>query len=214
MEILGPIKSRLRETAVYQWLQNRKSAQAISQWVQSGKPAPPPPAYKHKLIRDIANRFETRVLIETGTNSGNTVVACLRSFDTIYSIELFDPLYEKATKRFAHSPKVKLSHGDSAIELPRILNDLKQPALFWLDAHYSGEGTAQADIDTPVVQELNIILEHPIKNHVILVDDARLFDGTNGYPTIESCRLAVLNFLPGHKLEVENDVIIITPQEK
>lgn len=41
----------------------------------------------------------------------------------------------------------------------------------WLDAHYSGGTTAKGKKSSPLKDELEIIKKHPIKNHIILIDD-------------------------------------------
>jgi hypothetical protein len=211
MGLIRTIKDRLRDSALHRWLCQRKDTAELAEWENQGHPQPPPQAFKRWMIQDIARRSGMRVMVETGTNFGHTVAASLSSFEIIHTVELFDPLYENAQRRFARFPKVKLHHGDSAHELPLILAELREPALFWLDAHYSGDGTARAAIDTPIVQELQTISNHAVKNHVILIDDARLFDGTNGYPTMDDCRASVSGFWPAHQFSVENDVISITP---
>ncbi len=210
MGLIRTLKNRLRDGAFHRWLQRRKDQKELDAWEKSGRPPPPP--FKKKLVRDIARQYGTRVLVETGTNWGNTVASSLGTFDVIYSIELFDELYEKAVRRFARHPKVKLRYGDSAHELPRILDELREPALFWLDAHYSGDGTARADVDTPIMKELQIISRHQVSNHVILIDDARCFNGTNDYPTIDVCRALSAGFWPCHEFTVVDDIIRITPK--
>jgi hypothetical protein len=50
--------------------------------------------------------------------------------------------------------------------------------LFWLDGHFCGGVSAHGDKGTPILEELNLILSHRVKEHVILIDDARLFNGT------------------------------------
>jgi hypothetical protein len=62
---------------------------------------------------------------------------------------------------------------------------LSEPACFWLDAHFSGEGTARGAADTAICGELEAILKHPVRGHVILVDDARYFRGKSGYPSLD-----------------------------
>ena len=211
MNLLGVIKDHFREGVIHRAVQRRKDQALLSQWKEAGRPQPPPQAFKHQLIRHMAERFGTRVLVETGTNFGHTVSAGLGIFHSIYSIELMDELWASARRRFARHPQVRLSHGDSARELPRILSELSEPALFWLDAHYSGTGTARADIDTPIAQELLAISKHPVKNHVVLIDDARHFDGTNSYPTLAGCRQLASEYWPQHAFGVADDVIRITP---
>ncbi|MBI4470330.1 MAG: hypothetical protein HY650_13510 [Acidobacteria bacterium] len=172
---------------------------------------PPPQPFKHQIIRNVAGRHGTRILVETGTHRGETIAACLGDFKTLYSIELSNELFAAAQRRFARNHKVRLRQGNSAHELPHILKEIKEPALFWLDAHYSGDGTARADFDTPIVQELQAISKHPVTGHVILIDDARLFDGTNGYPTVGAVREFITTYWPGHEFNLHVDVVVIAP---
>ncbi len=51
-----------------------------------------------------------------------------------------------------------------------------------LEANIIGDGTARAEVDTPIMQEMKLIASHQLRNHVILIDDARLFVGTADYP--------------------------------
>ena len=69
--------------------------------------------------------------------------------------------------------------------------------------------TAKADIDTPIVEELKAVFQHPIKNHVILIDDARLFVGADDYPTIEGLKEIVKNEAQDKNLVVDCDIIQI-----
>jgi hypothetical protein len=202
----------VRDTVRQRWGLWNHDARKLEDWQRQGRPLPPPPVFKQQLIRDLARRHGLQVLVETGTYSGATVAACLGAFARLYSVELSAELHAAARRRFALWPKVKLYQGDSARELARILDELREPALFWLDAHYSGQDTARADSDTPVVQELQMIARHPVRDHVILIDDARLFDGTNGYPTLESCRRTAQQCWPLHGFSVAEDVIRIVPE--
>ena len=129
------------------------------------------------------------MFIETGTLYGDTLASVAPLFEELHSIELDEGLYENAIARLAGSSKVRIWHGDSAEVLPRILADLRRPAFFWLDGHYSGAGTARGSMDSPIVRELELIALHPLREkHFILVDDAREFTGQNGYPTMEQIR--------------------------
>jgi hypothetical protein len=186
-------------------------ARDLENWQQQGRPLPPPAAFKQQLIRDLARRHNIKVLVETGTYGGATIAASLGTFAQLCSIELSADLYAAARRRFALWRKVRLYQGDSARELPKVLSELGEPVLFWLDAHDSGQDTARTDSDTPVVQELQMIARHPVRHHVILIDDARLFDGTNGYPTLESCRRTAQQCWPKHEFNVAEDIIRIVP---
>lgn len=212
MPLIKSIKSRLRDGRLHRWMQHSGEVAQIKEWKESGCPVPPPQSYKQRLIRETAARFGCRTLVETGTHNGGTIAASLHSFDVVHSIELSEEFYNAARRRFARFPKVHLWHGDSAAVLPRVLETITASALFWLDAHYSGEGTARADIDTPIVQELQTIARHPAGPHVLLIDDARLFDSTDGYPTIDCCRSLATEFWPQHRFEVLNDIVRFFPE--
>ena len=88
-----------------------------------------------------------------------------------------------------------------------MLTKLSAPALFWLDGHYSGGATARAELDTPVIAELRAILGHPVKGHVLLIDDAREFVGANGYPTLAAVEEMIRAADPGASYDVRDDII-------
>ena len=71
--------------------------------------------------------------------------------------------------------RVKLINGDSGIELGNILRDIDERCAFWLDAHSGKESYARGAIDVPLIQELQHIKNHHIKDHIIAIDDAHLF---------------------------------------
>jgi hypothetical protein len=111
------------------------------------------------------------------------VAELLSTFDQLYSIELSDKLYHRAKKIFRKYEHLHLLHGDSGLKISTALDQISVPTLFWLDAHYSGSGTARGSNDTPVLHELSGIFNHQVKNHHILIDDARLFGVDPAYPT-------------------------------
>src|SRR5688572_16817401 len=98
----------------------------------------PPHVLKAKVVLEYAERFALRTFIETGTWIGLMVNATKSKFDRIYSIELNHRLAEVAKRKFRKYPHITIAQGDSTEILPSILTGLKKPALFWLDAHYSG----------------------------------------------------------------------------
>jgi len=156
-------------------------------------------------------KFGLSRFIETGTHLGDTL-AYMAHDKTIQctSIELDDGFYQRAKARFTSYTNVELLLGDSGAQLPQVVRQLKSPALFWLDGHYSGSTTARGDLDTPVSDELQAILGSPIHTHVILIDDARCFDGSNGYPNLDDL-LKVVREQSDYRVEVSADIIRLTP---
>jgi hypothetical protein len=178
----------------------------IRKWRAEGFCVPPPAAVKHATIIEYAKRFRAEVLIETGTCFGDTIAATKRYFNHVYSIELSPVLHEKAKQRFSGDPSVTLLVGDSSSVLQGVLREIKAKPLFWLDAHYSGGCTARGVIDTPIVQELNVILSH-CPDSVVLIDDARMFNGRDAYPTLAELRTQVAQRAPSWRMEIKHDII-------
>lgn len=179
------------------------------EWVELGKPFPPPHLIKQMTVKEYAKKYRLNIFIETGTYLGDMVYAVRSVFGKIYSIELGEELYKRAKRRFSKYNHISILHGDSAEVLPEILDNIKEPCLFWLDGHYSAGITAKGELATPILQELDHILSHPVKDHVILIDDARDFIGKNDYPTIQELRTLVLSQKLGYGFEVRNDIIRI-----
>ena len=185
----------------------------MKSWEAAGKPVPPPHRIKQKVLTEYATNFETKILIETGTFLGDMLYAMRRRFDRLISIELSSELTERARVRFRKYPQIQIVNGDSGEKLKEILQGISQRTLFWLDGHYSGGITAKGKLDTPIYSELQIVFDHPVKDHVILIDDARLFNGTNDYPTIPELQEIIQELRPDYLFSVRNDIIRIHPPQ-
>ena len=140
--------------------------------------------YKKQVVREYAERYNCRTLVETGTYLGEMVEAMIPHFDRIISVELSIPLFFDAVQKFLNIPKVSIWGGDSGKLMPDVCRFLKGNVLFWLDGHYSEGITARGDKDCPVLDEINAIEQYHKAigqgtTWVILIDDARLFDGVN-----------------------------------
>jgi hypothetical protein len=177
------------------------------QWQMRGRPLPPPHVVKQLTILRYQRSRRLRTFIETGTFTGEMVDAMRPYFDRIVSIEMSPEIYEAVSRRFAGDSRVTLVLGDSATELPRLLATLDHPACFWLDGHFMGVGTARAQEDSPVRAELGALLRHPVRGHLVLIDDARLFLGADGYPTVTELRSWVERERPGSRIDVQDDII-------
>ena len=181
-------------------------------WRSEGCPLPPPNAVKQGTIIRYAKEAGIRVFVETGTYEGRTLRAVRRHFESLYSIELGEDLYQKACARFRSDPKIFLFQGDSGDRLRDILDMVgDRRCLFWLDAHYSRGDTARGSEDTPVLRELHAIARHSRKDHVILVDDARCFGTDPAYPGLGRMEALVGQLLPGSSFSASEDIIRIVP---
>jgi len=179
----------------------------LHRWRRAGRPLPPPHTFKQRLLSRYSRRYRLRTLVETGTYLGDMVHAMRRRFRSIISIELSPELSAKAKARFAAYSNITILEGDSSVVLPKILRGIQQPSLFWLDGHYSAGITARGAEETPVSAEIGAILDHRIQGHVILIDDARNFDGTHDYPNYESLLQSIQLRRPTAKISRKDDVI-------
>jgi len=193
----------------YRTIKNFWYKKKYLKWTLSGKPIPPPHMVKQITVKTYAAQFGIDIFVESGTYLGEMVGAVKYSFKRIYSIELSHKLYENAWKKFSKHKHISIVNGDSAEVLPEILMHVKEPCLFWLDGHYSGGNTAKGEKETPIMEELKQICSHPVKNHVILIDDAREFTGQNDYPTIEFLQTFIGARLPNYEFDVKDDIIRI-----
>jgi len=203
------VASLLKDTFVWDLRERKRDNALVAAWLQAGKPVPPPEFVKRVTLGEYAAAFGLKTFIETGTFMGGSLYALKRRFNDLYSIELSPELAAQAIKRFRKAPHIHILQGDSAAVLPQLLSEISTPCLFWLDGHFSGGITARADMDTPIVKELLTVFGHPCKTHVILIDDARLFDGTHDYPTIDGLRDLVAKERPDYEFSLVNDIIRI-----
>jgi hypothetical protein len=207
------LKRILKKTPFYSIrlnaIKKNQLKKAINEWEANGKDIPPPQFIKHLTIKKFAVLHNIKILVETGTYLGETLEACKSHFKQLISIELDQNLYQVAVEKFANDKQIQICQGDSGQLIENILNDINQPCLFWLDGHYSEGITAKGDLNTPVMNELKHILNHHIKSHVILIDDARCFIGKDDYPTIPYLINFVKQFNQNLNLIVEDDIIRI-----
>lgn len=181
------------------------------QWEGEGRPIPPPRQVKSGVLLRYAYRYKVKVFIETGTAYGATTQSMSPYFQKIYSIELNPDFHKKNLEKFKFYRHINLLLGDSGEKLVEVLNCLSEPALFWLDAHYSGGDTARGDKDTPILDELKHIFNSPF-NHIILIDDARCFGTDPAYPTIDELRTFICQHRRNYQLKVVDDIIRLTPE--
>lgn len=192
-----------------------KQKKEVHVWKSTGRPVPPPHVIKQEVLKHYANQYKLKILIETGTYHGDMVEAMKGQFQRIFTIELADQLFEQAVKKFNKDKHIEVIHGDSGVELKRLMQRIHEPALFWLDGHYSGGVTALGKEVTPIFDELNHIFGSSEKGHVIVIDDARLFKQENsGYPTLKMLEEFVKQCRPDLGFVVEDDSIRLTPEVK
>ncbi len=203
-------KRRLKWSPLYRLLARPwRDGRRLRRWRRDGRPAPPPEAWKRRLVAAYARRFASPIFIETGTGEGEMAAAMAARARRVVSIELDPRLAKLARYRFRRQSGIEILDGDSGELLPRVLAGIAEPCLFWLDAHATSFG-ARGPLVTPIRAELAAILAHPVTAHAVLIDDARLFAAGGGYPSLDELRATVAAARPGWRFETADDVVRIT----
>jgi hypothetical protein len=203
----SPLLRAWRRCSVHPLIRPFTERRVHLQWRLAGRPIPPPPLVKQRIVKEHLRRFGLRTFVETGTFAAEMTAAMRGVAHRIVSIELDPGWHARAVGRFRGCSDVELVHGDSGTRLPEVLTTIHEPALFWLDAHYSGPVTARGLIDSPIVAELEAIRAHPVRGHVVLIDDLRDFDGTGGYPKAADLVHWLREVDPGAHVEIRDDIL-------
>lgn len=200
----------LERVPLTRFLRLARQKRAMRNWLRNPGGSPPH-VEKERAVMSYGYVYGLRHLVETGTYLGDMLAAVRDRFVSIVSIELDAQLCVHCQRRFRKARHVKVLQGDSGAVLPAVLRDVTEPSLFWLDAHHSSGVTARGQTVTPVLGELESILSHPVRGHVILIDDARFFTGDGGYPSLTAVRDLVRTLRPDRAVSVADDIIRITP---
>jgi len=205
----------IKKTSLYSRLRiitlKRRQKKELLEWEQEGRPVPVPHIVKQRTLQEYSKKFGLKSLVETGTYRGDMLDAMKDSFDNLYSIELSKELYNLAKSRFKDAKHIQLIHGDSGTEIGNVIAKLEEPALFWLDGHYSGGVTARGRKETPILEEIDKILSAKESRHVLIVDDARCFGSDPAYPSIKELTDFIISKRPNVDILIEGDSIRVTP---
>ncbi len=189
-------------------LKNQYDQLEYDRWQKAGRPAPPPHFVKQMTIEEYKIKSGYNVFVESGTFLGDMVASQNNQFKSIVSIELGHLLYRKAKKRFKNDHNVTIVWGDSGEKLTEILDTVHEPVIFWLDGHYSSGVTAKGNKACPVYEEIDAIFNSVNRfDHIILIDDARLFTGKRGYPEINQLTEYIHRKNDRYKVHVNDDII-------
>jgi hypothetical protein len=163
------------------------------------------------LTLALRDAFNISTFVETGIFKAYTTRWAADSFPKVVSIEIDEGYYNRAV---GLDIKARLIHGDSAVELPKVVKRLKKPAIFWLDAHRCKDKPAVLTEECPLLAELTAIKETGLP-HLILIDDARYFVepvkspyNAAKWPTLDEVKAA----LPaGYEMVIWQAAIIAMP---
>lgn len=130
----------------------------------------------------------SKILIETGCWMGDGVERSLLSgFEKVYTCDINPDFIAKAKEKFKDE-NVVAEVEESQEFLKKVLSTIDEKVVIFLDAHFMpideqkqnlgfGEISVKDGIDPcPLMKELEIIKNHHINDHVILIDDFQCFE--------------------------------------
>ena len=206
------MRSLLKQTPIYPALKRLGHYPDYWWWKLRGEPRRIPHLVKQRTVLEYAKAFRLATLVETGTYYGEMIAAVAHHFRRIYSIEIDPHLAALAQKQFRPFHHIQIIQGDSQTVLPKLLREISEPCLWWLDAGYCGW---IGEIGNPrrLTAELSAILGDEIRDHVILMDDADGIIGEDGSPGAEELISSIQRAYPDRQVEIARNILRITPRE-
>ncbi|QLL09616.1 hypothetical protein [Mycobacterium vicinigordonae] len=130
--------------------------------------------------------------------------------DQVFSVELHDELYAAAERKFAQNPNINIIHGDSLVEIPKIIASCPAPPLVFLDGHFSGPGTAEGAEMEPAESTLGRLATVTPAGTTVVIDDLRLFgSGLAGFPELDAITSAARAAFPSALIRAGMDSVVI-----
>ena len=173
-------------------------------------------------INDLLQLFPQKyldVFVETGTYLGETTFKMAKKFKEVYTCEIHQGLLVETSQKAINQgiENIKFFLCDSGPFLKDILPQIKDNGVYFLDAHISGVDSSWNGVScVPLMEELECILEHKgFHSNIIIIDDARFFDGTQPSPpdwqhiTIQKINSLVEKYTKRYFSFVKNDRMFI-----
>jgi hypothetical protein len=127
-----------------------------------------------KLVILIKEHFSIEMFVETGTFRGKTSRWAAGIFRDVITIENSRELFESSKETLLNYKNIHPLFGSSPLQLSKVISEIKQPSLFWLDAHWCGGRTYGEDDPCPLLDEIRIVKQSGY-DHILMIDDARFF---------------------------------------
>jgi hypothetical protein len=195
---------------VFKSVINEQHFTLFSEWEDNDFQVPAPHFIKQKIV--VRNVIRNSTIIESGTHLGDTTKKLSKLSSKVISIEPDSELFLKASKRFSNNSNIKILNGTSEQILPDLLKSISGDVSFWLDGHFSGDGTFKGQLDSPIKIELFEIQKNlnDFDRICVLVDDVRCFNpklpAYSDYPPVDF----LINWANTNNFawSIENDIFI------
>ncbi len=174
----------------------------------------------YELAGTLARKYSIKSFIETGTYKGMTSKWASGYFESVFTIEGSEELFNISAQNLSALENVRVYKGDSKDFLSKIIDESQPPRMFWLDAHFTGGVDSFGNsAQCPLLKEISLIPADSEDNW-ILIDDARLFTGApesiydlDQWPTLHKITETIEKIQGSSELLIWADVIISPPKK-
>ncbi|MEQ8240512.1 MAG: class I SAM-dependent methyltransferase, partial [Cyclobacteriaceae bacterium] len=97
-----------------------------------------------KLKSYLSKSFsDVQTVVETGTFKGESTEIMANHFKRVITIELDDVMYNETSSKLLNKgyKNIEFKKGDSGEIIQNLVEELKEPTVFFLDAHWSGDNS-------------------------------------------------------------------------
>jgi hypothetical protein len=130
-----------------------------------------------------------RVFIETGTYQAKTALMARTLFPVVHTIERSEVLWKEAHQKYG-GDGIHFHLGDTTEVLPKLAKGTREPAVFYLDAHWFDQPNVAGQSDPlPLWAELDCLAKRR-QPDIIIVDDVRSFGTFPGWEDVTLPRVA------------------------
>ena len=152
------------------------------------------------LTRNSMEKYPAKYFVETGSYTGGGIqVAIYMGYEIIFSIESDEIFYNACKRNFKKNQNITLILGNSGEELGKVLENIHEKAVVFLDAHSMEYN--------PILEELNALKENRFKEHIIMIDDKREFKrGVWPEITVDLLLEKLLEINPNYTITYEDSV--------
>jgi hypothetical protein len=123
-------------------------------------------------MKMVLAKYPHRYSLVTRVLDGRGVELALQAgFNLIHTITSTPPWYRRNKQHLSHLfPNVHFWYGDSTRMLGDVIANIHEPITILLNARYGNNPLTNEGM-MPVLQELELIRQHPVKIHTILIDN-------------------------------------------
>lgn len=133
-------------------------------------------------------KSDIKTFVETGTFTGGGIMKALEcGYENIYSCDINPDRVTAAKEMYKDHVNIHIETNTSPVAIENFLKEIDERCVFWLDGHSMpndmanesrgfGDDTVREGFPPcPLVDEIKVISQHHIKDHVILIDDIQCF---------------------------------------